>query len=210
MMRPINWLQRSTTGLLEGIDFGVKYKSDTCHGNIVFRLKNEKTLKANSLILSLNSPVFDHLITDLGQGEIFMDLFDEAAATRFFRALYCGEIGKLTRLSQLQDMTALAHIYNIPWLTNKCLNFFLDNPYSRVTAEFIRKMEKSKTWMNTDSKTLKKAAEEAAAKMPPPVKLEPLPPRPLSFMGTGGVKTVASVDKLHDQGHNQSEPEKKT
>lgn len=171
-----------------GIDFGVKYKSDTCHGNIVFRLANDKTLRANSLILSLNSPVFDHLITDLGQSEIFLDQFDEGAATRFFRALYCGEIGKLTRLSQLQDMAALAHIYNIPWLTNRCLNFFLDNPYSRVTAEFIRKVEKSETWLSMDADQFKCAAEEQAAKMPPPIKMDPLPPRPLSFMRDGSAK----------------------
>ena len=194
----INWLQRSTTGLLEGIDFGVKYKSDTCHGNIIIRLKHEKTLKANSLILSLNSPVFDHLITDLGQGEIFMELFEEPAATRFFRALYCGEIGKLTRLSQLQDMTALAHIYNIPWLTNKCLNYFLDYPHSRVTAEFIRKIEVSATWNKMTAENFKKAAEEAAAKMPPPVKLEPLPPRPLSFMSNGKVHRVENPPKTSD------------
>ena len=198
----INWLQRTTTGLLEGIDFGVKYAADTFHDNIIIRVKGDKTLKANSLIMSLNSPVFDHLITDLGQGEIYMELFDEAATTRFFRALYCGEIGKLTRLSQLQDMTALAHIYNIPWLTTKCLNFLIENPFSRVAAEFIRKMEKSSTWNKMEVSELRRRAEEEAAMMPPPIKPEPLPDRQLKIIprkkADGAAKTgEGSVTPTH-------------
>ena len=49
-----------------------------------------------------------------------------------------------------------------------------------------------------DAETFKKAAEEAAAKMPPPVKLEPLPPRPLSFMSNGKVHRVENPPKTAD------------
>eukprot|EP00116_Pleurobrachia_bachei_P013405 sb/3473667/ len=111
--------------------------------------------------------------------------FDEGAATRFFQALYSGDIGKLIRLSQLQDMLALAHIYNIPWLTNKCLNYVLDNQCGKIAAEFVRKLDDSPTWVNLTVSELKKCAEEEMAKIPPTPAPDPLPPRPFDKRSAG-------------------------
>ena len=57
-------------------NFGIKFLQNTEHGNVTLILKNEQKLSANSVILSLNSPVFERLTAELGLKTIEMKDFE--------------------------------------------------------------------------------------------------------------------------------------
>ena len=48
-------------------DFGKEHINSAVHGNLVLKLKDGQEIKTNSMIMSLNSPVIDHLTTNLFQ-----------------------------------------------------------------------------------------------------------------------------------------------
>ena len=48
-------------------NFGKEHINSAVHGNMVLKLKDGQEIKTNSMIMSLNSPVIDHLTTTLFQ-----------------------------------------------------------------------------------------------------------------------------------------------
>ena len=52
------------------MDFGIENLQCPVHSNIELLVSNNEIVKANSMILSLNSPVIDHLTTELHQGAL--------------------------------------------------------------------------------------------------------------------------------------------
>ena len=48
-------------------NFGKEHINSAVHGNLVLKLKDGQEIKTNSMIMSLNSPVIDHLTTNLFQ-----------------------------------------------------------------------------------------------------------------------------------------------
>ena len=48
-------------------DFGREHINSEVHGNLLLKLKDGEQIKTNSMIMSLNSPVIDKLISDLCQ-----------------------------------------------------------------------------------------------------------------------------------------------
>ena len=76
-------------------DFGKKHIGCPAHGNLTFKLKNGYKTQANSMIMSLNSPVIDDLTTE--QDKTTLDLgeygdFSSAVVDSFIEACYTGEI----------------------------------------------------------------------------------------------------------------------
>ena len=67
-------------------NFGIKYFNKKEHSNVTLVLRDNTSILANSVILSLNSPVFDRLTTDLGLNIIEMDDFEEGAVCLFINA----------------------------------------------------------------------------------------------------------------------------
>ena len=48
-------------------DFGREHINSDVHGNLILKLKDGEQIRANSMIMSLNSPVINNLISDLCQ-----------------------------------------------------------------------------------------------------------------------------------------------
>ena len=48
-------------------DFGREHINSEVHGNLILKLKDGEQIRANSMIMSLNSPVINNLISDLCQ-----------------------------------------------------------------------------------------------------------------------------------------------
>ena len=51
-------------------DFGKQHINSRVHGNLLLKLKDGEEIRTNSMIMSLNSPVIDHLTTNLFQVKI--------------------------------------------------------------------------------------------------------------------------------------------
>ena len=48
-------------------NFGKEHINSPAHGNLLLKLKDGEEIRANSMIMSLNSPVIDNLTTNLFQ-----------------------------------------------------------------------------------------------------------------------------------------------
>ena len=71
-------------------DFGRRHLGAPSHGNLVFKLKDGLEIRANSIILALNSPVIDDLTTDLHQQTLEAEDFHKDAVDCFIEAAYTG------------------------------------------------------------------------------------------------------------------------
>ena len=72
-------------------DFGKHHIGAPSHGNLTFNMKEGEPIKANSIILSLNSPVIDNLTTDLHLTSIDVEDFSRGRWTVLSRLLTLGK-----------------------------------------------------------------------------------------------------------------------
>ena len=57
-------------------NFGIEHINSPVHGNLVLKLKDGQEIRTNSMIMSLNSPVIDHLTTNLFQVKLVISVFN--------------------------------------------------------------------------------------------------------------------------------------
>ena len=117
-------------------NFGIKFLQNREHGNVTLILKNEQKLSANSVILSLNSPVFERLTTELGLKTIEMKDFDETTAQRFIESFYTGKVEEIEE-KDFRDMNKLSHVFKVVWIGAKCRNYFTDRLRSLNEGDFV-------------------------------------------------------------------------
>ena len=105
-------------------DFGRHHIGAPSHGNLAFNLKEGDQIKANSIILSLNSPVIDDLTTNLYLTSLDAEDFSREAVDCFIEASYTGEI-EAVNLSNFRDVNKMSHVFNVSWLVARCLEYFV-------------------------------------------------------------------------------------
>ena len=105
-------------------DFGRHHIGAPSHGNLTFNLGEGVKIRANSIILSLNSPVIDELTTNLHQTSLEADDFSREAVDCFVESTYTGEI-EAVNLSNFRDVNKMSRVFQVSWLVAKCEEYFV-------------------------------------------------------------------------------------
>ena len=105
-------------------DFGRHHIGAPSHGNLTFNLREGVQIKANSIILSLNSPVIDDLTTYLHQTSLDADDFSREAVDCFIEASYTGEVEALN-VGNFREVNKMGYVFKVDWLVSKCEQYFL-------------------------------------------------------------------------------------
>ena len=104
-------------------DFGIENLDCPVHGNIEINLKGEQKMRANSMILSLHSPVFQNMFFKHGRTSVDLDDFETDVARQFLSGLYNGKVEIVRK--NFREFHKLASIFKIDWLKVRCqLAFF--------------------------------------------------------------------------------------
>ena len=105
-------------------DFGIENVDSKLHGNITLKLEGYSEMLANSIILSLNSPVFLDMFKSYETRIVDMRGYTASVVKLFIEALYTGRIS--IQKHDLKDFSMLASNYKIAWLILKCHNYYVD------------------------------------------------------------------------------------
>ena len=105
-------------------DFGRHHIGAPSHGNLTFNLGEGVKIRANSIILSLNSPVIDELTTNLHQTSLEADDFSREAVDCFVESTYTGEI-EAVNLENFRDVNKMSRVFQVSWLVAKCKEYFV-------------------------------------------------------------------------------------
>ncbi|XP_063678508.1 early endosome antigen 1-like [Bolinopsis microptera] len=106
-------------------DFGRRHIGAPSDGDLTFNLgEGVKTIKADSNILSLNSPVIHHLTTELQQTCLEADDFSREAVDCFIEACYTGKVEALNQ-DNFRDVNKMGHVFQVDWLSAKCNEYFV-------------------------------------------------------------------------------------
>ena len=105
-------------------DFGVQnlYISSQC--NVTINLENEKTMRANSMILSCNSDVFLHMFSELGRSTVDAQDFSKASVVHFLESIYRGEVEVSFTKEMFREVCKLAIVFKVKWMQLQCFSFF--------------------------------------------------------------------------------------
>ena len=105
-------------------DFGRHHIGAPSHGNLTFNLQQGLQIKANSIIMSLNSPVIDDLTTNLHLTSLEAEDFSREAVDCFIEASYTGEVDALN-LGNFRDVNKMSVVFNVSWLVARCEKYFV-------------------------------------------------------------------------------------
>ena len=103
-------------------DFGIENLEYEIHNNIFLKLKNSEDFKANSMILSYNSPVFKKLFLELCQSSLIMDDFSPDVVKSFIRALYAGKMN--IEKNDFRELNKLSKVFEVQWAVDRCTSFW--------------------------------------------------------------------------------------
>ncbi|KAL5268716.1 hypothetical protein ACHWQZ_G002533 [Mnemiopsis leidyi] len=105
------------------MDFGVENMDCPVHSNIDLRASNNETVRANSLILSYNSPVFHEIFFKKLQTSVDVTAFTKNSVYQFAQCLYSGKVN-LSRQS-FRELIELADKFVVEWLLEQCDLFYM-------------------------------------------------------------------------------------
>ena len=114
-------------------DFGVENLECEFHNNISLRLQDETDFRANSTILSYNSPVFRRIFVEFNQLSQDMVDFETENVKFFIRALYAGKI--VVRKENFRDFYKMSHVFNVNWVREICENVWSVTVEDEVPAK---------------------------------------------------------------------------
>ena len=106
-------------------DFGIEYLGSPVHSNLKFLLDNGEEVLANSVIMSLNSPVIKRITTEFFQDSIEVREFSKDAVKCFVEASYSGVLKNVSRMN-FRCLNKMAHEFEIYWLMDKCFEYFTE------------------------------------------------------------------------------------
>ena len=106
------------------VNFGRHFIGVPTHENLTFNLGDGVKIKANSIILALNSPVIDNLTTNLHQTSLEADDFGKEAVECFIESTYTGDIETLN-LDNFRDLNKMSRVFKVSWLVAKCEEYFV-------------------------------------------------------------------------------------
>ena len=105
------------------MDFGVENLDCPVHSNITLTVANDEIVKANSLILSYNSPVFHEIFFKKLETSVDVSSFTKNNVNQFVKCLYSGKVS-LNRQS-FRELIELADKFLVEWLLEQCDMFYM-------------------------------------------------------------------------------------
>ena len=105
------------------MNFGIHLLKSPTHNNLLLEASQGEALKASSVILSFNSPVIDHMTTELHLTSLDMKEFSKQAVQGFVEAVYTGGVAGMGR-DTFRDINKMAHVFHVTWLVTKCEKWF--------------------------------------------------------------------------------------
>ena len=105
------------------MDFGVENLDCPVHSNITLTVANDEIVKANSLILSYNSPVFHEIFFKKLETSVDVSSFTKNNVNQFVKCLYSGKVS-LNRQS-FRELIELADKFLVDWLLEQCDMFYM-------------------------------------------------------------------------------------
>ena len=109
------------------MNFGLRLLKSPTHSNLILVASQGEAVKASSVILSFNSPVIDHMTTELHLTSLDMKEFSKQAVQGFVEAVYTGDAAGLNR-DTFRDINKMAHVFKVTWLVTKC-----EEQFSQIT-----------------------------------------------------------------------------
>ena len=104
-------------------DFGIEYLDSPSHGNLKFLLNGDKVLRANSAIMSFNSPVIKKMTINDGRTTVDVQDFSKEAVQCFLGASYTGTLRNISK-AIFRDVTKIAYEFEVTWLVGRCFKYF--------------------------------------------------------------------------------------
>ena len=105
------------------MNFGIELLNSVIHNNIELIADQEVVIRANSVILSMNSPVIHRITTSLELKEIDMKEFSEKSVRIFVEAAYTGRLPDIP--SELfRDLHKMSWAFQVEWLCRSCFAMF--------------------------------------------------------------------------------------
>ena len=98
------------------MNFGRHHLTSPTHNNLTLNLVEGKKSRANSLILSFNSPVIERLVSTLQITSLDMDDFQETSVRCFVDCCYSGSVEMLDR-DCFREVNKMAKVFEVEWLT---------------------------------------------------------------------------------------------
>lgn len=118
-------------------DFGIENLDSPVHGNIQVNMQQGQKMRANSMILALQSPVFQSAFLDLEQTSVDVEDFSNEIVRVFLEALYCGRV--TVSQENFRELYKMATVFGVEWLSRRCRVYFFGvlEPI-RVTLQYDR------------------------------------------------------------------------
>ena len=102
-------------------NFGIDLH-DQFHGNVDIVFCDDSKIKANSVILSLNSATFSKFFSELKLSSIEIKDFTKEAVIMFLECLYSGDV-KLEKRT-FREIYKLSVVFKTNWLLERSIEFF--------------------------------------------------------------------------------------
>ena len=115
--------QSAAKDALVPMKFGIELLNSVTHNNIELVADQGAKIRANTAILSLNSPVIHHMTTTLELLTIDMEEFSEQSVRYFVEAAYTGKLPTVSG-EMFRDLNKIAHAFKVTWLQNSCYKMF--------------------------------------------------------------------------------------
>ena len=115
--------QSEAKDALVPMNFGIELLDSVTHNNIELVADQGAKIRANSAILSLNSPVIHHMTTTLELLTIDMEEFSEQSVRYFVEAAYTGKLPTVSG-EMFRDLNKISHAFKVTWLQNSCYKMF--------------------------------------------------------------------------------------
>ena len=105
------------------MNFGIELLDSVIHNNIELIADQGAVIRANSVILSLNSPVIHRITTSLELKEIDMREFSEKSVRVFVEAAYTGRLPDIPS-DVFRDLHKISCAFQVKWLCRSCFAMF--------------------------------------------------------------------------------------
>ena len=107
------------------MNFGIELLDSVIHKNIDLLADEGVVIQANSVILSMNSPVIHRMTTSLELKEIDMREFSGKSVRVFVEAAYTGKLPDIPS-DIFRDLHKIAHAFETEWLKRCCFAMFIE------------------------------------------------------------------------------------
>ena len=104
-------------------NFGVHNLDIRSHNNLELLCAEGEVQHANSMILSLNSPVIQDLLTRLEITSLDMHDFSGPAVRSFVESMYSGELEECNK-DKFRDMNKMGKVFDVVWFIERCSGYY--------------------------------------------------------------------------------------